>query len=80
MADSSQPFTHQEHRDLGRELRLTEARLREFHDVVVAAYGTHSRAAFSFQKLLEAMTRLRADLQIQMGRDYPGYGADGTYL
>lgn len=80
MADSPAPFTLMEHRELGQELRNTESRLRELRDVVVETYGIHNRAAFSFQKMLESMTRLRADLQIQLGRDYPGYGADGTYL
>ncbi|HUA61575.1 MAG TPA: hypothetical protein VML19_22640 [Verrucomicrobiae bacterium] len=80
MADSPVPFTHEEHRELGLELRQTETRLRELRDVVLAVYGEHNRASFSFQRVLESMTRLRADLQIQMGRDYPGYGADGTYL
>jgi hypothetical protein len=80
MPDSSLPLTQEEHRELGRELRATEARLRELCDVVLAVYGPHNRAAFGFQKMLDSLNRLRADMQTQVGRDYPGYGVDGTYL
>ena len=80
MPENSLLLTQEEHRELGRELRLSEARLRELCDVVVAVYGPHNRASFSFQKMLDSMSRLRGDLQGQVDRDYPGYNMEGTYL
>jgi hypothetical protein len=80
MPDNSMPLTQEEHRELGRELRITEARLRELCHVAIAVYGPHHRVSFSFQKALDAISRLRADLQTQLERDHPGYEGDDTYL
>ncbi|MGO9260278.1 MAG: hypothetical protein ACLQU1_28825 [Bryobacteraceae bacterium] len=80
MPDNSLPLTQEEHRELGRELRDTEARLRELCDLASAVYGPHHRVSFSFQKALDAMSRLRTDLQTQLERDHPGYVGDGIYL
>jgi hypothetical protein len=80
MPENSLPLTQEEHRELSRELRTTEARLRELCGVAVAVYGSNNRVSFSFEKLLDAITRLRTDLQTQLEHDHPGSNGDGTYL
>jgi hypothetical protein len=78
--ETSNPLTLDEHRKLGRELRATNARLRQLCDVVVGVYGPNNRAAFSFQKLSEAMERACQDLETQATRDVGGYPGESFYL
>ena len=80
MPDNSAPLTEEEHQDLGRELRATAARLSQLCDLALSVYGANHRVSFSFQKLLDAMDRLRADLQTQLDRDFPGYDGESPYL
>jgi hypothetical protein len=80
MPDNSPPLTQEEHQELGRELRGTEARLRELCDLAVSVYGPNHRVSFSFLKLLDSMSRLRGDLQNQFSRDCPGYNGEDPYV
>jgi len=80
MPDNPSPLTEEEHQHLGRELRLTEARLRELCDLIQDVYGPKHRVAASFDKLMDALSRLRADLQVQAGADLPEYEGEGPYL
>jgi len=73
------PLTLEEHRDLARELRMSNARLRELCDLVVSVYGPHNQAAFSFQKAADAVERLCSDMQSQAAQDYPGYPVGSLY-
>jgi hypothetical protein len=79
MPDNSSPLTHEEHEELARELRNADARLRELWDLAVSVYGPNHRVSFSFQKVLETLNRLRADLQTQVIREFPGWNGDGPY-
>lgn len=74
------PLTMEEHIELGRELLLTRARMRELCDLVVGVYGPQNRAAFSFQKAADALDRLCGDLQAQAAEDLPDCKLDGLYL
>ena len=74
------PLTMEEHTELGRELLLTRARIRELCELVVGVYGPQNRAAFSFQKASDALDRLCVDLQAQAVEDLPDYKLDGLYL
>ena len=80
MPDNSSPLTQEEHQDLGRELRASEARLRELCDLALEVYGPNHRVSFSFQKLLDAIARLRSDLEAQLDKEFPGYNGDNPYL
>jgi len=79
MPDTSLPLTQEEHEHMARELRANESRLRELCDLAVSVYGTNHRVSFSFQKLLDASARLRADLLTQWSREYPGNDRDCPY-
>ncbi len=73
------PLTLEEHRDLARELRVNNARLRELCSLIVSVYGPNNQAAFSFQKAAEAVERLCTDMQSQAAQDYPGYPLGSLY-
>lgn len=73
------PLTLEEHRELGREVRAANARMRELCNLVVSVYGPNNRAAFSFMKVTEALDRLCQDLQTQAAQDLPGYPTDDFY-
>jgi len=73
------PLTLEEHRELGRELRATNARLQELCKVVVAIYGPNTQAAFTFRKAAENLERLCQDMQAQAAMDLPGIPVDGLY-
>jgi hypothetical protein len=79
MPDNSSPLTKEEHQDLGLELRATESRLRELCDLALDVYGPNHRVSFSFQKLLDAMSRLRSDLQAQLDKEFPAFNGDSPY-
>jgi hypothetical protein len=80
MPENSPPLTKEEHQEMARELRVAEVRLRELCELAVSVYGTNHRVAIGFQNLLDAMIRLRIDLQAQLDRDYPGYDGTGPYV
>ena len=74
------PLTMEEHTELGRELVSTRARMRELCALVLGVYGPQNRAAFSFQKVTDALDRLCEDMQAQAVEDLPAYKLDGLYL
>ena len=74
------PLTLEEHRELGREMRAANVRLRQLCTLVVDVYGPNNRAAFSFLKAMEAVQRLCHDLQTQAAEDAPGLLTDNIYL
>ena len=74
------PLTLEEHRELGREVRTANARLRQLCALVVDVYGPNNRAAFSFLKTVETVQRLCHDLQTQAAEDAPGLLTDDIYL
>jgi hypothetical protein len=73
-------LTLEEHRELGAEMRAVNARLQELCKVVVSVYGPNTKAAFTFMRAAEQISRLCQDLQAQAARDLPGYPTDGLYL
>lgn len=74
------PLTLEEHRELARELRANNARLRELCGLVVSVYGPNNQAAFTFQKVAETVERLCNDMQAQAAQDYPGFPIDNLYI
>ena len=73
------PLTLEEHRELGREMSATNARLRELCHLVVSVYGPQNQAAFSALKATAAMELLCHDLQTQLTVDYPGIATEKFY-
>ena len=78
-SEHSLPLTRDEHYELGRELRTASARMRELCGLVVSVYGPNNQSAFEFEKAVEALDRLRSDLQAQAETDLPGYDVHGYY-
>jgi len=78
-AETQHPLTLEEHRDLGLEIKTTQARLREVAALVEGVYGPNNQAAFTFHRLMESMDRLCGDLQAQAAADLPGFDVDGFY-
>jgi hypothetical protein len=74
------PLTLEEHRELARELRASNVRMRELCQLVVSVYGPNNQAAFTFQRAAEAVDRLCNDLQAQAAQDYPGYPLGSLYV
>jgi hypothetical protein len=74
------PLTLEEHRELARELRSHNARLRALCQMVVSVYGPNNHAAFTFQRAAEAVDRLCNDMQAQAAQDYPGYPISSLYV
>lgn len=66
------PLSPEEHVELGREMSLTAAKLREFCRLIGDAYGAHSRIAFSFVQAVNALDDLNADMQRQAVQDSGG--------
>jgi hypothetical protein len=79
MRTTTNPLTLDEHRELGREVRATRARLRQLCGLVMSVYGPANTAAFAFQRAADAMDRLCGDLQAQASADHPGHPVDGFY-
>jgi hypothetical protein len=69
----------EEHRELGRELTAATHRLRSLCDLVVHVYGPNNHSSFSFLKAMEALDRLKYDLQHQATQDLPGHPNDIFY-
>lgn len=78
--DSPNPLSLEEHRQLGKELRVTNARLRQLSALVLSLYGPNNGAAFTFQKVAEAMDHLCNELENQASHDLAGYHAETFYL
>jgi hypothetical protein len=78
--ESPLPLTLEEHRELARELRASNARIRELCQLVVTVYGPNNQAAFTFTKAAEAVERLCSDMQAQAAQDYPGYPIGSLYV
>lgn len=78
--ETTNPLTLDEHRQLGAELRCANARMRQLCGLLVDVYGPNNRAAFTFQKLVETMERLRQELETQACRDLGGNASDAFYL
>jgi hypothetical protein len=74
------PLTLEEHRELARELRASNARIRELCQLVLTVYGPNNQAAFTFTKAAEAVERLCNDMQAQAAQDYPGYPIGSLYV
>jgi hypothetical protein len=77
--ENSISLSIEEHRELGRELAATAERLRSLCDLVVHVYGPNNLSAFSFLKAMEAIDRLKWDLQHQAMQDLPGHPNDVFY-
>ena len=80
MLQENAPLTIDEHRELGLELKKTTARLQQLCGLVVSVYGPQSLTGFGFLKAMEAMERLRHELEAQAEQDLQGYGAKNLYL
>lgn len=80
MPQQSNPLTLEEHRELARELRMADNRLRELCNVVVGVYGAESRVAFTFLRAAEAVARLRREMQVQAALDWPDAVAERWYV
>jgi hypothetical protein len=76
----TEPLTIEEHLELGRELRIADARLRELCELVTVIYGAESRVAFLFRKAAESVSRVRQEMQTQAALDVPGEAGDQIYL
>ena len=74
------PLTLEEHRELARELRASNTRMRELCKLVMTVYGPNNQAAFTFLKAAEAVERLCNDMQAQAAQDYPGYPIGQLYV
>jgi len=77
--DTPQPLTREEHLELGRELKRMRTRLNELAALVVDVYGPQNHAAFTFQKIVEALDTLSADLEAQAAQDLQGQRFETFY-
>jgi len=77
--EQPQPLTREEHLELGRELKQARVKLSELASLVVEVYGPQNHAAFTFQKIVEALDTLSQDMQVQAGEDLRGQPVDGLY-
>ncbi len=73
------PLSFEEHRDLGREVLKTRARMLHVASVVASVYGPQSRTAFTFAKVNEAMDKLCVEMQAQAEQDCPGLNTSSFY-
>jgi hypothetical protein len=78
-ADFPLPFTLEEHRELGHEIKVATARFRELKTLVVSVYGRNSLAAFNFEKVAESLQRLQEDMEAQAAQDLAGNETNGIY-
>jgi hypothetical protein len=70
----------EEHGELGDELRKASARLRQLCGLVVGVYGPQSLPAVSFVHTVEAIERLRAEMEVQAAQDLQRYVEKNLYL
>jgi hypothetical protein len=73
------PLTREEHIELGRELTQARTKLRELATLVEQVYGPQNHAAFTFQKIIEALETLTEDMRVQAAEDLRGQPVDGIY-
>ncbi len=78
--EAPSPLTADEHRELGREIKATAARLQELQKLVDSVYGPNNQSSFSFRRTVESLERLQNDLQAQAAADLPGFLVDGFYV
>ena len=64
---------------MARELQSTSERMRSLCDLIVHVYGTNNLASFSFLKAIDAMDRVKYELQAQALQDLPGHAKDVFY-
>jgi hypothetical protein len=74
-----QPLTREEHLELGRELKQARIKLNELATLVTEVYGPQNQAAFTFQKIIEALDSLGEDMQAQAAEDLRGEPVEGFY-
>ncbi len=77
--EQPQPLTREEHLELGRELKQARVKLSELASLVVEVYGPQNHAAFTFQKIVEALDTLSEDMQVQAAEDLRGQPVEGLY-
>ena len=53
--------------------------MRSLCELIVHVYGTNNLASFSFLKAIDAMDRVRYELQAQALQDLPGHAKDTFY-
>jgi hypothetical protein len=73
-------LTIDEHVELSDELKKTAARLRQLCGLVVSVYGPQSLPGFGFLRTMEAVDRLRAEMESQAAQDLQGYAVKNLYL
>jgi hypothetical protein len=73
------PLSYEEHRELGRDVLKTRARMRQLAAVMMTVYGPQSKTAFTFKKVNEAIDRLCDEMQAQAELDCPGLDASSFY-
>jgi hypothetical protein len=69
-----------EHTELGAELKKTSARLRQLCGLVVGVYGPESLPALNFVRTMDAIERLRAEMEVQAAQDLQRYIEKNLYL
>lgn len=69
-----------EHAELGDELRKTSTRLRQLCGLVVDVYGSETVPAVSFVRAIDAIQRLRAEMEVQAAQDLQRYAEKNLYL
>ncbi|MGA3260910.1 MAG: hypothetical protein ABSE35_18665 [Bryobacteraceae bacterium] len=77
--ERQQPLTREEHLELGRELKQARIKLNELAALVVEVYGPQNHAAFTFQKIVEALDTLSEDMQVQAAEDLRGQPVEAFY-
>ena len=64
---------------MARELQTTSERMHSLCELIIQVYGTNSLASFSFLKAIDAMDRVKYELQAQALQDLPGHAKDVFY-
>jgi hypothetical protein len=70
----------EEHGQLGDELRKTSIRLRQLCGLVTDVYGSNSLPSVSFVRTIDAIERLRAEMEVQAAQDLQRYAEKNLYL
>ena len=70
----------EEHTQLGAELKKASARLRQLCGLVVNMYGSESLPALHFLRTMDAVERLRAEMEVQAAHDLQRYSEKNLYL
>ena len=70
----------EEHAELGSELRKASARLRQLCGLVVGVYGPESLPSLGFLRTIDAIERLRAEMEVQAAQDLQRYVEKNLYL